>query len=482
MEETKDTRYLVAKEILDTERTYVINLGICIKVFLKPLQDDYVCAIEKEELRNLFSDIELIYQFNKMLLVQLESRLREWSTDQTLGDVFLQVMEFLKVYSNYIQNYDNSISMMSKLQKREDFSNFLLECKKELGKSSNELSAYLILPVQRVPRYKLLLKELLKNTTHDHKDYTKLLEAESRMGEMAVFLNEKKREAENILKLFEIREKFRGDFELEITPMRRFIQEGIFDDTKTSAKCVLYIFNDIIICGTIRNQNSEKIKFKGAIHPREWVFEGTSDQNGYNLCFKVAPDLVLNAETEEMRTEWLQIGRKIKIEFAEQEIKRATRIKMVGSHPRLLRKSSSATLGDIPVISKSQTLTPIPEASVLLTRLPLLNDAKKIKEELDRMWKGTNIDISSMPKQSASPSLSPHRIGKVTNARRGSAPCLSPSSNSPASQSPPSSPTQINVSLSGSPFTKPKRKKQLSPRRDSAPSRLVLNEEKNRIM
>jgi len=56
-----------------------------------------------------------------------------------------------------------------------------------------ELDSYLILPIQRIPRYVLLLQELVKHTWKDHADYQKLCEAWDKMQKTANYMNEKKK-------------------------------------------------------------------------------------------------------------------------------------------------------------------------------------------------------------------------------------------------------------------------------------------------
>jgi len=58
------------------------------------------------------------------------------------------------------------------------------------------LSSFLIMPVQRVPRYILLLSELAKHTSPSHPDAADLQEAAQEMEKITHFLNTKKDEAE----------------------------------------------------------------------------------------------------------------------------------------------------------------------------------------------------------------------------------------------------------------------------------------------
>jgi len=86
-----------------------------------------------------------------------------------------------------------------------------------------------ILPVQRIPRYRLLLEQLLKYTPTDHTEYDVVKRALEKISDMAMFSNEAIRARENKTKIMEIM--------LSINPLsrvdllddqdRRFIKEGI---------------------------------------------------------------------------------------------------------------------------------------------------------------------------------------------------------------------------------------------------------------
>ena len=56
----------------------------------------------------------------------------------------------------------------------------------------------MITPVQRLPRYELLLRDLVKNTAKNHPDYPNLTFALEKMTEINVFINEQQRDSEQI--------------------------------------------------------------------------------------------------------------------------------------------------------------------------------------------------------------------------------------------------------------------------------------------
>jgi hypothetical protein len=69
---------------------------------------------------------------------------------------------------------------------------------------------YLILPVQRIPRYELLLGELLKLTPKFHVDYDNLSKARAAFASLGEYMNTEKRRFENAELLREIQLKYKN--------------------------------------------------------------------------------------------------------------------------------------------------------------------------------------------------------------------------------------------------------------------------------
>ena len=115
----------------------------------------------------------------------LES-LRSTTNDKLMvGKLFLEYVcnsslfkvPFLKLYAIYVSNFDKAMGTLENLmEKNTKFCDFIKskQCKLKPGLS---IQAYLINPVQRIPRYKLLLENLLKHTQSSHPDYEDLQRA-----------------------------------------------------------------------------------------------------------------------------------------------------------------------------------------------------------------------------------------------------------------------------------------------------------------
>jgi RhoGEF domain len=81
------------------------------------------------------------------------------------------------MYSTYINNYDVAMKRVRLLEAHTEFRAFIRACELQEGCRGLDLRSYLIQPVQRVPRYKLLLAELLKHTRDTHPDWSNLTTA-----------------------------------------------------------------------------------------------------------------------------------------------------------------------------------------------------------------------------------------------------------------------------------------------------------------
>ena len=82
------------------------------------------------------------------------------------------------------------------------------------------------MPVQRIPRYKLLIEDLLKKTEESHSDYLNLKKAYQVIEHVATFVNETIRQHEMFITMLEIQKTLSGFDEALLVPGRRFIKRG----------------------------------------------------------------------------------------------------------------------------------------------------------------------------------------------------------------------------------------------------------------
>lgn len=177
-------------EIVDSEARYVAKLSLLEK-FRNDVEKEKI--LDKRQMMNLFANISSLYQFhNQHLLPQLLERAREYQNQRRISNVFKKQAPFMKMYSEYTNNYKNSIQLFEEsLKKKRKFAEIVSIYEKMPECENLPLMSHMICPVQRVMRYQLLLKEYIKYLSPEDLDYDDtekslelVLEAASHANEM----------------------------------------------------------------------------------------------------------------------------------------------------------------------------------------------------------------------------------------------------------------------------------------------------------
>nr|XP_016816646.1 FYVE, RhoGEF and PH domain-containing protein 3 isoform X5 [Pan troglodytes] len=102
----------IAQELLHTEETYVKRLHLLDQVFCTRLTD---AGIPPEVIMGIFSNISSIHRFHgQFLLPELKTRItEEWDTNPRLGDILQKLAPFLKMYGEYVKNFDRAVGLVS---------------------------------------------------------------------------------------------------------------------------------------------------------------------------------------------------------------------------------------------------------------------------------------------------------------------------------------------------------------------------------
>jgi tetratricopeptide (TPR) repeat protein len=238
--EAGDPRTPILNEIVDYERNYNRCLNILKQQFalliknqstvtqnvyriLFPIELDIIIAIDLEFL----SQLECIIHDKKgeitddsktlirsslgqsadpaiLLLVNGKDKFQLDTSENKyaqVASVLLHLGHAFKLYTHYINKYDDIIATLDAEINRNKKLNQFLEMKyrvlKDNGESKVTLQDYLIHPVQTIPRYKMFLSKLLAYTDKTDEAYEKLTKALTLISDIAVFCNRKKMEYQN---------------------------------------------------------------------------------------------------------------------------------------------------------------------------------------------------------------------------------------------------------------------------------------------
>ena len=81
--------------------------------------------ISTDSAKAVFGSIQVIQQTCHLLSAQLEERLGNWySAGQRIGDIFSKIVKMLKIYTDYVNNYDTSLDEVARLRKTNKFCDF----------------------------------------------------------------------------------------------------------------------------------------------------------------------------------------------------------------------------------------------------------------------------------------------------------------------------------------------------------------------
>ena len=103
------------------------------------------------EMKTIFGSIEVIRNYNAFFLERLQERVQNWQESDCVGDLFLQVAQWLKTYSAYINNYDAALNLLSKVSKRVEVKRFMKVRLPLPVLSKINLSLPLVVPLCLIP-------------------------------------------------------------------------------------------------------------------------------------------------------------------------------------------------------------------------------------------------------------------------------------------------------------------------------------------
>lgn len=280
----RSLRTHIIREIFETERTYVGHLTELVSIYVdpasRPVGSSKETMIPVRERKVVFGNVETILSIHRdHILPSLEQAvcpLLDRGDDPTgilsehtayqVGEIFRTYWVYMKQYSAYINNFDNALRHITSWSSsssrpatgrgepcsgshltpsRKDRARlFVTRAKAHAKHSQIDLASYLILPVQRVPRYKLLLENLALCTRRCQLagPADALNDAISGITYLASLINEERRAAESRLQLLHWQQRIGSRHPLPLVqPHRKLILEGALSLVGVAKKVSAYV-------------------------------------------------------------------------------------------------------------------------------------------------------------------------------------------------------------------------------------------------
>ncbi|KJE92083.1 hypothetical protein CAOG_03110 [Capsaspora owczarzaki ATCC 30864] len=251
-------------ECLTSERGYARDLHVILDQFLKPLRDSDV--VNKTDLNILFSNIEQLLPLAEELASCLDERRKQSVVVDHVGDVYLLMADFFRMYTLYCGNFEHALVHIDKLRKNKKASALLDKLERSPECRMLNLNSFLIKPVQRICKYPLLIKAIIKHTEENHKDFQFLTQALNKLETIVTIVNEGNKAAERTNRMIEIQGKLKNDDFALITPSRKLLREDeVKDVTGKKEDRIAFLFNDVVLLTTKNGKFHAAIPFDSCI-------------------------------------------------------------------------------------------------------------------------------------------------------------------------------------------------------------------------
>lgn len=222
-------------EIVSSEYSYQKQMEILMEVY-QPLLSRYM--IERQ-MDKFFSPLIKLIAGSKMSVKQFEDEVAKGPKKAEFGNLFAKKLNLVPMFIPYISNYlDFSYTIYQLNINDKNFANEL----DNLELTNPPLTSLLVAPVQRMPKYVLLLKEVLKGTPEWHSDYKQIQEAIEKLKREAQIADKSISEATRRAQLLDLERNIRNCPKL-FEEGRTFL--GRFQPTKNNTD--LYLLSDLII-------------------------------------------------------------------------------------------------------------------------------------------------------------------------------------------------------------------------------------------
>uniref|UniRef100_A0A8C2MUP5 FYVE, RhoGEF and PH domain-containing protein 6 n=1 Tax=Cricetulus griseus TaxID=10029 RepID=A0A8C2MUP5_CRIGR len=316
----------IAKEIMSSEKVFVDVL----KLLHIDFRDAVAHAsrqlgkpvIEDRILNQILYYLPQLYELNRDLLKELEERMLSWNEQQRIADIFVKKGPYLKMYSTYIKEFDKNIALLDEqCKKNPGFAAVVREFEMSPRCANLALKHYLLKPVQRIPQYRLLLTDYLKNLLEDSVDHRDTQDALAVVIEVANHANDTMKQGDNFQKLMQIQYSLSGHHEI-VQPGRVFLKEGIL--MKLSRKVMqprmFFLFNDALLYTTPMQSGMYKLNNMLSLAGMK-VRKPTQEAYQNELKIEsVERSFILSASSATERDDWLEaISRSIE-EYAKKKI------------------------------------------------------------------------------------------------------------------------------------------------------------------
>lgn len=239
-------------ELVYTERAYLRDVEVIITTFADTLSQR--CLLSKQEVRTVFSNASDIYLVHVDFLAELNKAwdvLREQGPLPGLaaiGDLLKERADYFKIYAVYCSNQTSAMSAVASLRaKNSELDQFLNDALRFPECRNQGLNSFLIMPLQRLCKYPLLLREIMKNIDRSV-DQTAWAEASAKFSLVAKQVNNRTRQVERVNEMMHLQAVIENADRFSLVTTGRFlVRESQLVRLENGRPITMFLFNDAVV-------------------------------------------------------------------------------------------------------------------------------------------------------------------------------------------------------------------------------------------
>ncbi|XP_033095457.1 guanine nucleotide exchange factor VAV3-like isoform X2 [Anneissia japonica] len=309
-----DKRKYCVDEIVDTEERYVEALDNLVTKFIRPLST----ILSSEDRKKIFLNIEELYSRHFKFSRELY-RSRDNGT-HNMSNVFIKHKDKFLIYGFYCSFLTNAQRHIDEVCKSSAISRKIEECQMKYNENKFSLRDLLNVPMQRILKYHLLLRELIKHTDRNHPDKAGLDKALEEMQDLSLYVNEVKRDHEIMQTNAEMEKSLVNYHGASLNDFGRIQKDGdlrikMLRGGRGAVSSSCFLFDRVLLICEKRGKGQESHEFKHSIDLSCYMIEDNlpKGKGKWNWCFWLtpissSPDLSaveIYTKTGDMMTKWV---------------------------------------------------------------------------------------------------------------------------------------------------------------------------------
>ncbi|EAY01723.1 RhoGEF domain containing protein [Trichomonas vaginalis G3] len=209
-------REFAINELCSSEEVYCNYIRNLIVEYKPAVQH----LINEDQTRLIFQNIDTLILLSNQFSSLFAAERKKGPQFALCGNCFTNAKHLIKMFVPYIEHYpeiDLSIKKLTAMNKK-----FRIACEAVVKKGVQPISSLVIMPVQRMPKYVLLLREIYKATPEWHEDRKLLEDAMASLKEASSAADAKTEEAKRKSDLYMLQSTIK-DCQLTLVAPRRTI-------------------------------------------------------------------------------------------------------------------------------------------------------------------------------------------------------------------------------------------------------------------